>query len=186
MAEVDGSHQSGGHVLVVDDQVPLADTFGLQLEQWYDVSVAYGGHEALEQLDDGVDVVLLDRRMPDMSGDEVLEEIRAQDLDVQVVVVTAVDADFDLLSMDCDGYVEKPISGERLHETVERQLRLMDADERVAEFFAIADKLAALRAQKPTWMLEEDERYRELVDRQERLEEELGDLEFLDDLDEWT
>jgi CheY-like chemotaxis protein len=40
------------------------------------VRTAYGGHEALEELSDDVDVILLDRRMPGLSGDEVLEEVR--------------------------------------------------------------------------------------------------------------
>lgn len=61
-------------LLVVDNERDVADTYALQLEE-YDTRVAYGGEEALAKLDDDVDAVLLDRRMPDVHGDEVLARI---------------------------------------------------------------------------------------------------------------
>jgi DNA-binding response OmpR family regulator len=163
-------------VLVVDDEPMVADSFSLQLERWYAVRTAYGGEEALELADEAVDVVLLDRRMPDRSGDEVLRELRERDLDVQVVMITAVDADFDVLSMPCDGYVEKPVGGEALREAVEKQLALRRYDERVSEFFATADKLAALETEKSARALESNEKYRELKERHGTLNEELEEL----------
>ena len=174
--------RSDATVLVVDDERMVADSFELQLERWYAVRTAHGGEEALELVDDDVDVVLLDRRMPDVSGDEVLAELRERGLDVQVVMVTAVDADFDILSMPCDGYVEKPIGGEALRDAIEKQLAVRRYDRRVAEFFATADKLAALETDKPAGTLESHEEYVELKRRHETLEAELGTLfETVDD-----
>lgn len=169
-------------VLVVDDEPMVAESFSLQLERWYTVRTAHGGEEALELADDDVDVVLLDRRMPDVSGDEVLAEFRERGVDVQVVMVTAVDADFDILSMPCDGYVEKPVGGEALRDAVEKQLAVRRYDQRVSEFFATADKLAALETDKPTGTLESNEEYVELKRRYEVLKSELGTLfETVDD-----
>lgn len=67
-------------VLVVDDEPDVADAYAAQLDDQYIVSTAYGGDEALERIDVSVDIVLLDRRMPSTSGDEVLERIRNRDL----------------------------------------------------------------------------------------------------------
>ena len=89
-------------VLIVDDEERVADTYDLRLRDDYDTRVAYDGETALELVDEDTDVVLLDRRMPELSGDEVLEEIRNRGLDVRVVLLTAVDPDFEIVEMECD------------------------------------------------------------------------------------
>ncbi len=68
-------------VLVVDDESMVAQMYRDWLEDaGFQVEVANGGEEALRQIDEEVDVVILDRRMPMLSGDEVLEAIRSQDV----------------------------------------------------------------------------------------------------------
>ncbi|PSP15165.1 DNA-binding protein, partial [Halobacteriales archaeon QH_10_67_13] len=84
-------------VLVVDDERDVADAYAAQLEEEFIVMTAYGGQQALDWIDASVDVVLLDRRMPDISGDEVLEKIHGRDLQARVAMVTAVDPDFDII-----------------------------------------------------------------------------------------
>jgi CheY-like chemotaxis protein len=64
-------------VLIVDDESEVADVYALRLREEYETRTAYGGEEALDTIDSDMDVVLLDRRMPDLSGDEVLERIRS-------------------------------------------------------------------------------------------------------------
>ena len=105
-------------VLVVDDDRALADTCEYWLREEYDVRVAYGGRQALEQVDDDVDVVLLDRRMPDISGDDVLDEIDARGLDCRVAMMTAVAPDTDIVEMPFDEYLVKPVDEESVTETV--------------------------------------------------------------------
>ncbi len=70
------SNTTNQTVLVVDDEQGLADLYANWLEDRYTVHTSYNGTDALETLSQEIDVVLLDRRMPDMSGDEVLTEIR--------------------------------------------------------------------------------------------------------------
>jgi DNA-binding response OmpR family regulator len=156
-------------VLVVDDEERVADTYRLRLEADYDVDVALGGREALEILDDH-DVVLLDRRMPDISGDEVLEEIRSRDIDCKVVMVTAVDPDFDIVEMECDDYVVKPVDDGQLREVVDRVLRIADYSER-------RQKLGAKKLKRNVLELEMDEDELEESGEYQRLESEIDDLE---------
>lgn len=54
--------------------------------------------EAIENFDDTVDVAFLDRRLPDASGDHVLEQIRARG-DCKVAMLTAIEPDFDIVDI---------------------------------------------------------------------------------------
>ena len=72
-------------VLVVEDGTALADAFADWLRRDYDVRVAYSGETALEiPVNTPIDVVLLDRHLPDVSGDEVLVTLRDRGLDARV------------------------------------------------------------------------------------------------------
>jgi CheY-like chemotaxis protein len=71
------SHEDGAAtVLVVDDEQRAADTYANVLASEYDTRTAYGGEEALELVETAdFDVVLLDRRMPELTGDDILAAI---------------------------------------------------------------------------------------------------------------
>ncbi|CQH55056.1 receiver box response regulator [Halobacterium hubeiense] len=134
-------------VLVVDDERDLADLFTAWLSDDYTVRTAYSGQEALDSLDDAIDVVLLDRRMPDLSGDAVLSEVRERDLDCRVAMVTAVDPDFDIVEMGFDAYLTKPVTNDDLHDVVETLLTRKHHDTAVQQYFQLVTKRAALDAQ---------------------------------------
>lgn len=146
-------------VLVVDDEPDVADAYAAQLQAEYIVSTAYGGKEALDRLDDSIDIVLLDRRMPDIAGDEVLEKIRGRDLHVRVAMVTAVDPDFDIIEMPFDDYVIKPVSRDDLFDTIERLLTCSEYEERLRRYYALTAKHATLIANKPESELAESDEF---------------------------
>jgi DNA-binding response OmpR family regulator len=162
-------------VLLVDDEVNITELFGAWLEDSYDVRTANGGEEALEKLDESVDVVLLDRRMPGLSGDEVLDVIREQGFDCRVAMVTAVEPDFDVIEMGFDDYLTKPINREDLEEVIESLLSRKDYDDRMQEYFALASKKATLEAAKPSSELEANEEYQSLSEEVESLESDLDE-----------
>ena len=121
----------GQTVLVVDDERELADLYTEWLSDAHSVRTAYSGSEALELVDATVDVVLLDRRMPDLSGDEVLGEIDTGALDCRVVMLTAVDPGGEIVDMPFDDYLVKPVTDEVLHDAVERMRARDRHDEKV-------------------------------------------------------
>jgi DNA-binding response OmpR family regulator len=165
--------ESAPTVLIVDDEVNITELFSAWLEDSYDVRTATGGEEALEKLTEDVDVVLLDRRMPGLSGDEVLEVIREETPDCRVAMVTAVEPDFDVIEMGFDDYLTKPINREDLEGVIETLLERQEYDERMQEYFALTSKKATLEAAKPTSELEASEEYQTLVSEVEALESEL-------------
>jgi DNA-binding response OmpR family regulator len=149
-------------VLVVDDEREVADAYAAQLSDRYEVATAYSGHEALDALTSAVDVVLLDRRMPELAGGDVLREIRERGLDARVAMVTAIDPDFDIIDMPFDDYLVKPATGEDLIDTVERLLTCAAYESHVRTFYALSSKHAALQATKAEAELENSEEFREL------------------------
>ncbi|KAB1194504.1 response regulator [Haloferax sp. MBLA0076] len=169
-------------VLIVEDEPDLADLYATWLRDDYRVRVAYGGREALDELDDEVDVVLLDRRMPDLSGDEALTEIRSRGFDCRVAMVTAVEPDFDIIAMGFDDYLVKPVSREALTETVSNLILRNAYDVGIQDLFSLASKKALLEAEKDEATLEDNEEYQALTERLDELRGELDDT--LGQLDE--
>jgi DNA-binding response OmpR family regulator len=156
-------------VLVVDDEPAIAETYAEYLDADYAVRTAFSGENALAELDATVDVVLLDRRMPDLVGDEVLESIREGGLDARVAMVTAVDADFDIVDMEFDDYLVKPVSEAQLRETVDRLLRYAEYERKLREFYRVSRTHAALESAKSQAELENSDEFQRLETRRTEL-----------------
>ena len=171
-------------VLVVDDERDVADAYAAQLQREYDVVTAYGGQEAIDTLDESVDVMLLDRRMPGVSGDDVLEYVREEGLDCRVAMVTAVDPDFDIIEMPFDDYVIKPVSRDDLLETIDHLLSVSDYRRKLQKYHALSAKHATLLANKPDSELADSEEFQALTEQMDELRSELDDhLADFDDED---
>ena len=162
-------------VLVVDDDRELADLYAAWLTDAYDVRVTYSGTEALETLDSNVDVVLLDRLMPGISGDEVVSSAHEQGFNGSIAMVTAVRPDFDILELGFDEYIIKPIRYEELHDLVDSLLSRATYDVQLQELYSLVSKRAALEAEKRRFELEREPAYHELTARIRRLETELDE-----------
>ena len=163
-------------VLIVEDEQHLADLYTDYLADSYDVETAYSGEEGLEMLSDAVDVVLLDRRMPVVSGNEVLAEIEERGCSCQVAMVTAVNPDFDIIEMGVDDYLVKPVTREDLLEVVERLLKIADYNEQLQELTARKLKRNVLQVEKTETELAESSRYSELRSEIRTLEERVDTL----------
>ncbi|ELZ27417.1 response regulator receiver protein [Halosimplex carlsbadense 2-9-1] len=162
-------------VLIVDDEAEVADVYALRLRDEYDTETAYGGEEALDAVDESVDVVLLDRRMPQISGDEVLSTIRDRGLDIRVIMITAVDPDFDIVDMPFDDYLCKPVQKEDLVAAIEQQLTAGRYDDRLTEYLEVTSKIALLEAEKTDAELDGSEEVAELRDRAASIQAEMDE-----------
>jgi DNA-binding response OmpR family regulator len=136
----------GWTVLIVDDEPGIRDLMTAWLDGDYRVRTAGDGEEALAAIDDSVDIALLDRRMPGMSGDELLEELRCRGYEIPVGMITAVTPDVDIVDMAFDDYVVKPVAKDELVRTVELLRTRADYDDQSRRFFRLASKRAKLRA----------------------------------------
>lgn len=162
-------------VLVVDDDPAIADGHAARLADRYETRTAYSGEGALDALDDSVGVVLLDRRMPDLTGDEVLDHIRQEEYPCRVAMLTAVDPTLDVIEMGFDGYLQKPVSRTELLETVESLFSRVEYDTKLQEYFSVASKVALLQTEYETEELEDADRFKDLTDQLDALRGDLDD-----------
>ncbi len=178
------STESKPTVLVVDDEPEVADVYSLRLQNEYETRVAYGGEEALDTLDIDVDIVLLDRRMPDISGDDVLEQIREKGYDCRVIMLTAVDPGLDIVEMPFDDYLCKPVEKTDLVAAINQQLTIKEYDKQLSEYLETTSKLTLLEAELSEEEQAESDELERLRSRSADLKEEIdGVLEEFDDIE---
>lgn len=108
MRELESS-SSQARVLIVEDEPDLRELYAEWLADDYQVATAEDGPSALETLDDSFDVVLLDRKLPEMKGEELIPAIQRLTEQCRIAMVTSVEAEWETLKMDFDAYLTKPV-----------------------------------------------------------------------------
>jgi DNA-binding NtrC family response regulator len=125
-------------ILVVDDEAAIRQTLEqlLTYEQ-YAVQLAANGTEALAILADSkIDAMLLDIKMPDMDGFEVLERMAADGLEVPVIVVSGhgnVETAVEAVRKGAYDFLEKPLDRSRLLLTLRNCLEHYNLREQAAD-----------------------------------------------------
>jgi len=171
-------------VLVVEDEPELAELYADYLKSEYDVRTACGGQEGIDMLAADVDVVLLDRRMPVVSGDEVIAAMVERGLDCRIALVTAVNPDFDIIDMGIDDYLVKPVTRQEALDTVDRLLRLEAYGDRVQQLTAKRLKRNVLAVEKTRAELDRSDEFDRLTGEIRDLESEVAAIADEIDADE--
>jgi PAS domain S-box-containing protein len=170
--------ESGPTVLVIDDDEDFVDAQADLLRSEYAVRTAYGGESGVEAFDETVDVVVLDREMPDLHGDEVAQQLQQQNGNAQILMTTGIDPDVDIIELGIDDYVTKPIHGTEMLDHVEEALERMEYNDTLQGYFSLANKRDVM-ADDPE--LRETEKFSELrsvVDQMAREHIELREEQF--------
>ncbi|MEO5819192.1 MAG: sigma-54 dependent transcriptional regulator [Vicinamibacteraceae bacterium] len=113
-------------ILVVDDEQLIRWSLVERLRaDGHDVVEAPTGREALERVTAGVDLVLLDYKLPDIDGVTVLRQIKEHDPDIIVILLTAyatVDTAVEAMKIGAYHFANKPFNLDDISTTVERAL----------------------------------------------------------------
>jgi DNA-binding response OmpR family regulator len=128
-------------ILVIDDDESLRDTIGVMLEQEGFRAVLVGDGRA--GFDRAVtlkpDLVLVDLRLPGMSGTDICKQLRAAKVATPIIVLSALDDELDkvlLLEIGADDYVVKPFGTRELMARIRAVLRRSSADARKVAHFS--------------------------------------------------
>ena len=114
-------------LLIVDDEVDIREfARNFFKKRNIEVFTASGGQEALRIINDKKpDLVLLDIRMEEMTGIEVLKQLREQNNNIKVVMVTGVEEEEivnEAHSLGIRGYIHKPLVLDELEKVVLKEL----------------------------------------------------------------
>jgi two-component system response regulator RegX3 len=114
-------------ILIVEDEASFSEALEFLLgKEGFSVVTADNGAEALRKFDQGgIDLVLLDLMIPEVSGTEVCRQIRSKSR-VPIIMLTAKDSEVDKvvgLEIGADDYVTKPYSSRELVARIRAVLR---------------------------------------------------------------
>ena len=122
-------------ILVIDDDESLRDTIGVLLEQEsFRAVLIEDGREGFEKaLLLKPDLVLVDLRLPGMSGVDICKQLRAAQAQTPIIVLSAAGDEVDkvlLLEIGADDYVVKPFGSRELLARIRALLRRSSPDAR--------------------------------------------------------
>lgn len=158
-------------VLVLEDEEGLADLYTVWLSDEYSVRTAYTAAEARDKFDQDVDIALIDRRLPDESGDAVLDWISRNYPECRQAMVTAVNPDIDIVEMPLDDYLVKPIQKDELLERVRRLDNQRNYEGAVRDLYALTRKRVHLESELSESERSSSEEFARLESRIEELEQ---------------
>jgi two-component system, NtrC family, response regulator AtoC len=126
-------------VLIADDEPNLRRVVSAILaREGYEVLQAADGEEALELLDENVDAVITDLRMPRLDGMSLLRHIATEAPDTPVIIITAhgsVETAVEAVKLGAFDYIEKPFEQEQIRQIVAKAVRQSEAQRRTPRMF---------------------------------------------------
>jgi DNA-binding response OmpR family regulator len=131
-------------ILVVDDDKGIRNSLAAILkDEGYTVDVAMSGSEAIKKTETAVyNVALIDIRLPDMQGTEILRRMRDTVPKTRKIILTgypSMQNAIEALNRRADAYILKTVTAEKLLATIREQLKLQEterkySEQKVAEF----------------------------------------------------
>lgn len=118
------------NILIVDDEIKITSVIKAYLEkEGYNCIVANDGEEAIISFNNNnIDLIILDRMLPDISGEEICKKVRDTSM-VHIIMLTAKIGDDDKIegfNIGCDDYVCKPFNVKELVLRVKAVFRKID------------------------------------------------------------
>jgi len=131
-------------ILVVDDEKMQRDMLkGFLEKQGFHVITAVNGTEAVRLFEDlPLQLVLLDHKMPDMTGDKVLARMKEMNPQVRAIMITAfgaVDTAVRVMKLGAVDFMEKPINLERLLVLIQKIENELVVEEEASQVTEILD-----------------------------------------------
>jgi DNA-binding NtrC family response regulator len=129
---------NAARILVVDDDENITTPIKAILKnEGYAVDVAMSGSEAIKKSEAATyNIALIDIRLPDMDGIEVLTRMKDRIPKVRKIIVTgypSMQNAIDAVNRKAEAYVVKPVDLDKLLELIREQLKLQEAEKKYSE-----------------------------------------------------
>jgi two-component system alkaline phosphatase synthesis response regulator PhoP len=143
-------------VLLVEDEENLHDALKLNLElEGYEITSAYDGHQALKKIEEEYfDLIIMDVMLPGIDGISVTENIRLQNNEIPILILSAKNTSADRvagLKKGADDYLTKPFNLEelllRVQKLIEKNKKMQEKDS-VGDTYSFGKNTIDFRAQE--------------------------------------
>jgi len=124
-------------ILVIDDDASIRETLDLYLtEEGYNVETAETGTDGLNKyVKDPADVVILDIRLPDVDGFSVLEDLKEENENIKVIMITAfhdMETTINAMKGGAFDYIHKPVNVDELDIAIKKALKSVEMEKKIA------------------------------------------------------
>jgi len=125
-------------ILVIDDEKIVGETMKRLLERnGYETFTAENGEEGLEIFrKENPEIVLADIKMPGINGIEVLKQIKEEEKDTEVIMITGHGGEttaIEALKRDAFGYLHKPVDYDELEVEIKKALEKQEMQKKLVE-----------------------------------------------------
>ncbi|MGV8056774.1 MAG: sigma-54-dependent transcriptional regulator [Smithellaceae bacterium] len=123
-------------ILVIDDDASICETLDLYLtEEGYTVDTAQNGTEGLNKyVSNPSDVVILDIRLPDVDGFSVLEDLKEENENIKVIMITAfhdMETTINAMKGGAFDYIHKPVNVDELDMAIRKALKSLEMEKKI-------------------------------------------------------
>ena len=123
-------------ILIIDDDSSICETLEMYLgEEGFEVYSALTGTEGLNRFVQVVpDVVILDIRLPDVDGFTILEDLREENEDVKVIMITAfhdMDSTIRAMKTGAFDYIHKPVNVDELDIAIKKAIQTSELEKKI-------------------------------------------------------
>jgi len=123
-------------ILVIDDDESIVETLDLYLtEEGYTVRTALTGTDGLNKyVQEAADVVILDIRLPDVDGFAVLEDLKEENENVKVIMITAfhdMETTINAMKGGAFDYIHKPVNVDELDLAIQKALKSLEMEKKI-------------------------------------------------------
>ncbi len=123
-------------ILVIDDDASIRETLDLYLtEEGYKVETAETGTDGLNKyVKNPADVVILDIRLPDVDGFSVLEDLKEENENVKVIMITAfhdMETTINAMKGGAFDYIHKPVNVDELDIAIKKALKSVEMEKKI-------------------------------------------------------
>jgi DNA-binding NtrC family response regulator len=146
-------------ILIVDDKIRVCESLGQNFEQLgYTCKYATNGSEAISKfLNDALSTVILDVKLGDENGIDILKSLVGLNSNVPVIMITAfatIETAVESIKIGAYDYLQKPINFDRLVKVVENAIRLKELQEENLKFRNMLSDFSSRLITKNNAMLE--------------------------------